>query len=79
MCTWREIWILPINQQCDVIISEVGNDEYVFCGGNMSGFEVIDGGLWSPPPPPPPPHPSGGKRKTPSLRRDKLFNHTRHL
>ena len=45
MCTWREIWILPINQQCDVIISEVGNDEYVFCGGNMSGFEVIEGGL----------------------------------
>ena len=68
MCTWREIWILPINQQCDVIISEVGNDEYVFCGGNMSGFEVIEGGLWS-----------GGKRKTPGLRRDKLFNHTRHL
>ena len=40
----------------------------------MSGFEVIEGGLWSPPP-----HPSGGKRKTPGLRRDKLFNHTRHL
>ena len=49
MCTWWEVWILPINQQCDVIISEVGNDEYVFCGGNMSGFEVIEGGLWSPP------------------------------
>ena len=56
MCTWREIWILPINQQCDVIISEVGNDEYVFCGGNMSGFEVIEGvsgahPLHLPPPP----------------------------
>ena len=55
MCTWREIWILPINQQCDVIISEVGNDEYVFGGRSMSGFEVIEGDLWSPTPPPPPP------------------------
>ena len=54
MCTWRGIWILPINQQCDVIISEVGNDEYVLGGRSMSGFEVIVGGLWSPTPPPPP-------------------------
>ena len=62
MCTWGEIWILPINQQCDVIISEVGNDEYVFCGGNMSGFEVIEGGLWSPPPPPTTPVAGSEKR-----------------
>ena len=78
MCTWREIWILPINQQCEVIISEVGNDEYVFCGGNMSGFEVIEGGLWSPPPPPPPP-PQWQEAKNAWAARDKLFNHTRHL
>ena len=55
MCTWREIWILPINQQCDVIISEVGIDEYIFGGRSMSGFEVIERGLWSPTPPPLPP------------------------
>ena len=73
MCTWREIWILRINQQCDVIISEVGNDGYVFCGGNMSGFEVIEGGLWSPPPP------QWREAKNAWAARDKLFNHTRHL
>ena len=29
----------------------------------MSGFEVIEGGLWSPPPPPPPPTPVAGSEK----------------
>ena len=63
MCTWREIWILPINQQCDVIISEVGNDEYVFCGGNMSGFEVIEGESLEPAPSTPAPPPQWREAK----------------
>ena len=60
MANLRGIWILPINQQYDVIITsnyvivsiklclDVGNDECIilcsFCGCIMSGFEGIKEG-----------------------------------
>ena len=60
MTNLRGIWILPINQQYDVIITsnyvivsiklclDVGNDECIilwsFCGCIMSGFEGIKEG-----------------------------------